>query len=798
MVSKLWGLLRSLPLLILSPLLVGFPMLALALTDLCWAVGGRRKPPVNSKPDTRSASVVIPNWNGRDLLEKYLPSVVEALSGHPDNELIVVENGSTDGSAQFVKKHFPTVRLLELPKNLGFGGGSNAGFRAAKNDIVVLLNSDMRVDKGFLHPLLDGFTDERVFAVSCQIFFSDPDKLREETGLTQCWWESGGLRARHRIDEKVTDAYPCFYGGGGSCAFDRRKFLELGGFDELLRPFYLEDTDLGYGAWKRGWKVLYQPRSIVFHEHRGTIGKSFSRAYIDAVVKKNFVLFAWKNIHSWRSRQGTPSALAGAAGPSIFGHFFYAWAGAIVSALFGDSPERPNLYALWKAFWQTGTAMRARWQARSLATVDDTEAFRRPLGGYFRDRFAELPQRPDRLNVLFVSPYSILPPVHGGAVFMSQTCRHLAELTNLHLIALIDDASNEAAHEELTARCRSAEFLIRFEGQTHTFGSMLPHAIHEYASADLEWIIHRQLLLQQIDVLQLEYLQLGQYTGQFQRLATFLFEHDIYFQSVGRQLASMPGIVKRASATYEYLRGLRYELKLLSHFDRVQVCSTENEAFVKGFLTEGTARLDPTYRAGIDVARYEVYDGPRTAKTMLFLGSFRHAPNVEALEWLVQHVMPVILATEPAAKLMVIGSDPPPRYSLPDLGDAIDLRGYVDDIHAPMRDAAVFLCPIRSGSGVRVKLLESFASGIPVVSTRIGAEGIAHNDGEICMLADDPREFAEKILALFRDPVAASAMAARARHEMVTKWDMAVRTLALVESYRKTVEAKRNGARTRS
>jgi GT2 family glycosyltransferase len=194
--------------------------------------------------------------------------------------------------------------VIELPRNLGFGGGSNTGIEAAKNDIVVLLNSDMRVEPDFLQPLLDGFTDPLVFAVSCQIFFSDPNKKREETGLTQAWWDSGRLRVRHRDDSAIDDAYPCFYAGGGSSAYDRRKFLELGGFDRLLHPFYLEDTDLGYMAWKRGWKVLYQPRSVVFHEHRGTIGKTFSRAYIDSILKKNFVLFAWKNIHSWRKLLG--------------------------------------------------------------------------------------------------------------------------------------------------------------------------------------------------------------------------------------------------------------------------------------------------------------------------------------------------------------------------------------------------------------------------------------------------------------------------------------------------------------
>jgi len=230
-------LLRALPLLILSPLLVAASLFGLWLTDVLSFVarGARRALDNPAKPvpvpAPAAATVVIPSWNGRELLARYLPSVVAALAANPGNEIIVVDNGSTDDSAACVRAQFPQVKLLALDRNLGFGGGSNAGFREAKNDVVVLLNNDMRVEPDFLAPLLEGFADPAVFAVSCQIFFKDPNKIREETGLTQGWWQDGALRVRHRTDPAVAGLFPGFYGGVVSCAFYRGKFLSLGGFD---------------------------------------------------------------------------------------------------------------------------------------------------------------------------------------------------------------------------------------------------------------------------------------------------------------------------------------------------------------------------------------------------------------------------------------------------------------------------------------------------------------------------------------------------------------------------------------
>jgi len=771
-----WRILSGLPLAILSPLLLFIAAMGLALTDLLARLAPRRKLNPDTPPDTGSAAIVIPNWNGRDLLEKYLPSVIAAAERVPGSEVIVVDNGSEDGSAAFIRERFPQVRVVALETNLGFGGGSNAGFKAARHDVVVLLNSDMRVEPDFLQPLLDGFTDERVFSVSCQIYFSDPNKVREETGLTEFWWERGSLRVRHRTEPDIRELYPCAYGGGGSCAFDRRKFLELGGFDELLAPFYLEDTDLGYLAWKRGWKNLYQPASVVFHEHRGTIGRRFSEAYIQGVLKKNFLLFAWKNVHDWRR---------------LTGNLFFSWAGALLSWLAGDSPERSSLPGIARATLQLPEAMASRWRAHRLATVSDTEALRRPLGGHFRDTFGNPDQYERPLRVLFVAPYPICPPTHGGGVFMYQTVQELAPRCELHLVVLLDSASQLAAHAELDGICASAHYMVRPVGP-EPVGSIEPHAVREFRIPDLAWLIHRQIFTQRIDVVQLEYTVLGQYAGQFRRIPCILFEHDVYFQSIASRLPFITSSMERIRARWEYLRALRWELRMLPGLDRIQVCSRDNADYLLSFVPQLKGRIDDGFRAGIDTSRYTYRHDGREPFTILFLGSFRHTPNLEALTWFVEQVLPLVLAEEPGARVKVVGSDPP-KPSAFRHSEAVDLVGFVEDVREPLARYCVFVCPILSGSGVRVKLLEAFAAGIPVVSTRLGAEGLADRDGDICALADEPAEFARRVVDLLRDPQRAAEMSARAREEVVTKRDIRGMTERLVQSYRAEVLRRNSG-----
>jgi N-acetylglucosaminyl-diphospho-decaprenol L-rhamnosyltransferase len=281
-------------------------LVALWLSEfLYWPLSRlRRNVHEATKPNNSRASLIVLNWDGQHLLQEFLPSVVKAAHHHGgDHEIIVVDNGSCDGSVAFLHTHVPSIKVVALPKNMRFTGGNNAGVRAARNDIVVLLNNDMQVDPDFLQPLLDGFQERDVFAVSCQVFFQDKARRREETGKTRVRWKMGFLEASH---DQITAAdqrqryVPVFWGGGGSCAFDRRKFLALGGLDTLYDPFYLEDTDLSYQAWKRGWKSLLAVDSVVVHKHRGTNKQKFGDNFVDNTIRKNQYLFIWKNVTNWQ------------------------------------------------------------------------------------------------------------------------------------------------------------------------------------------------------------------------------------------------------------------------------------------------------------------------------------------------------------------------------------------------------------------------------------------------------------------------------------------------------------------
>jgi len=234
-------------------------------------------------------SIIIPNWNGKSLLEKNLPGVIATAK---DAEIIVVDDGSTDGSVGYLKAKFPNVTVVEKKRHEGFASTVNAGIAAAIGDIVVLLNTDVEPEENFLQPLVSHFAGDKVFAVGCM----DKSKEGESVvlrGRGLAKWQRGFfIHERGEVDKSDTA-----WISGGSGAFRKSMWQELGGMDPLFNPFYWEDIDISYRARKAGYTLVFEPKSIVKHLHEeGKIKQSFSKTRVKVIAYRNQFMFIWKNI----------------------------------------------------------------------------------------------------------------------------------------------------------------------------------------------------------------------------------------------------------------------------------------------------------------------------------------------------------------------------------------------------------------------------------------------------------------------------------------------------------------------
>lgn len=243
-------------------------------------------------------SIVIPNYNGEALLGRHLPGVIEAARREGSAEVIVVDDASTDGSVALLCNEFPSVNIIKLEENTGFGRACMAGVTAAKGDILVLLNTDVSVQPDFLGPLREDLEDEGVFAVSAIDLNRGSAEAPGEVRHPR--FRRGFLvHAEHR--PSGPPPYETVFAPAGYAAYKKEMFLALGGFDPLYEPFYREDFDVCYRAWKRGWRTVVEPRSLVRHEHeRGAILTAHGRARARAMERRNRFLFVWKNVTSRR------------------------------------------------------------------------------------------------------------------------------------------------------------------------------------------------------------------------------------------------------------------------------------------------------------------------------------------------------------------------------------------------------------------------------------------------------------------------------------------------------------------
>lgn len=243
-----------------------------------------------------SISVVIPNYNGRNLLEQNLPSLYVALqsSGITDFEIIIPDDCSKDDSVSFLKEKYKDIIVIENRENRGFSGNTNTGIFRSSKQLVLILNSDVMLAPGYFNQQLSYFKHPDTFGVMGQIRAMDSEHIQNTAKFPE--YKFGKIKSTVNYFSKSNNSLVTLFLCGANALIDREKLMLLGGFDELFNPYYSEDTDLGIRAWRAGYKVYYNHSSVCRHPNSATIKKEPS-AKVSLIATRNKMYLHYKHLH---------------------------------------------------------------------------------------------------------------------------------------------------------------------------------------------------------------------------------------------------------------------------------------------------------------------------------------------------------------------------------------------------------------------------------------------------------------------------------------------------------------------
>ncbi len=676
---------------------------------------------------TDGITVVIPSRTGKHLLQAQLPALV----AQAPNQIIVVDNGSTDGTAGWLASAYPQIEIVHVPAPLSFARAVNRGIALARCSHVCLLNNDMLLEPGFFAALERAFQQvPNLFCATAQILFP-PGVRREETGKTVLA-QSTPTDFPVRCDEPLPgeDGSYVLYGSGGCSLYDIAKLHALGDVDEVYDPAYVEDLDLGYRAWQRGWPTVYVAAAVVEHRHRATTARYYTEDQLAYILETNYLRFVARAVSDSKV-------------------FRRLWAQALRRLFLCKGPLSP---AVAIALRGGPRAPAAYSEDLFLALTDGSVSL--------------FPGRPatGKPRVLVASPYLPFPLSHGGAVRMYNLMRRAAVEFDLLLVAFTEHAAPPPT--EILDICTEV-VLVRRAGSHALPLTGRPETVEEFASPSFRAALQQTVHKWRPAVAQLEFTQLAQYAPDCAPARTILVEHDVTFDLYQQLL--------RLNDRWE----LRRELELWRKFetgawrtvDRVVTMSEQDRRIV-------TSTPAVTLANGVDLHRFRpaAADAAGTdPRRILFIGSFAHRPNVMAVEFFLNHVWPLLHD----ATLHIIAGARHEQYAVDaDLAQpGITLDGFIADVRPAYQRAALVVAPLTASAGTNIKVLEAMAMGKAVVSTPAGVNGLDLTPGEDFVLVHTAQEMAAAIEQLLAAPAdrARIEAAARCRVERDYSWDTIAR-----------------------
>jgi O-antigen biosynthesis protein len=614
-------------------------------------------------------SLVIPLYSGAGLTRRCL----ETIRDHTDDvafEVILVDD-TADPDTKGLLGLVSGAQILRNEQNEGYLRSVNLGAASARGEWLVLCNNDIEVTPGWLENLLEcGESRTRVGVVAPK--FVAPDGLLSEAGAI-LWSDGTGVnygrgedpsRPRYEYTREVD------YGSAAALMVRTELWREVGGYDERYLPMYYEDADLCFAARQRGWRVLYEPSSLVVHAEGSTAGTD-----LNAGPKRHQEVNRVKFVRKWRE--------------------------TLEAEHLPPTPERVEEAA-------------RRHRGPQVLVVD----FRTPMS----DRDAGSLRMYEIMRSLQRLGYAVTFAPDNGARLEPYT-RELQRLGVEVLYGAVDVMPVLAEiGPHLTAAILSRPHpASRWLDSVREFA---PKAAIAYDTVDLHWVREsRRFAMSAPDAL----------------------------PENGRIVAQGP----KAMALYEL------EVAMVRASDLTIAVTEEERAQILAAVPDARVVVIPTIHTVSE--RVPPAQGRRD---VLFVGGFEHPPNADAVTYLVREIMPRVWQSRADISVTVVGGSAPPEVE--NLASSrVHIKGWVADLRPMLQGARTMVVPVRYGAGVKGKITQGLAAGLPVVTTQVGAEGLDGHDGENMLIGDSPQALAERIVRIVEDDTLWQTLSSGGR-ELVT------------------------------
>lgn len=355
-----------------------------------------------------------------------------------------------------------------------------------------------------------------------------------------------------------------------------------------------------------------------------------------------------------------------------------------------------------------------------------------------------------------ISPDLSYPPIYGGKIRRYNLLKYLSRDNDITLLSFIDSKEDLKNIKGIKKYCRAVETVqLGHDSQKDywiaklrnyflgNFFSYPPTVLHYY-SREMKRRIKKLLAKDGYDLVLIEYWYMGQYADCCKNVVKVLDEVDVEFVRWRQWARIEKDIAKKKHALCLYHQVKRYELKVLKKFDKILVVTSNDGDSLKQYNHRLNISITLT---GVDTSYFKPSTIQNNSKDLVFVGSLSAIFNTDAVLYFYREIFPFVLEKIPKVHLYIVGLNPPQEIS--NLADKnVTVTGTVEDVRPYVYKASVFVAPLRFGSGIKCKVLEAMALGIPVITTSIGAQGLGVVSGKHLIIEDNPQKFAIKTIEL--------------------------------------------------